>query len=564
MPTVPRYSQPQVREEALPGPRVSTDAPASAFGAGQASQKLFGEIQGVMEKAKHDADQLSILDADRQLAQAETELLYAPQTGAINKKGKDAFGVHDEVMQSLESRTKEIEEGLKNETQRAAFRQRLAVRQSDIDRQLQKHVSSEIQSYDSQTTESYLANERDAAIANYHDPQRVQDSISRQQYEIMTHADRNGLPDEWVKQKTVEATSSTHAGIVSRMLANGQDREAKGYFEANRDNFSGKHSAEIEKDLEEGSLRGESQRQSDDIFNKYSGSLSQAMEKAREIDEPKLRDEVVGRIKDRFALKEAEKRQWLEGLHKGATDIIDRTGNVDEIPREQWRQFSLSERSALKNYARTKAEGLPVETDWQEYTAMKLMAANPSTRKEFMQTNINALRPRLGDSEYKELVSIKADLLKGKTPEELDDFRSKDQIVNGVLLSAGIDASPKEGSDDAKKSLDFKNAVAAEVRTLQKQTGKKATNEDVQRITDNLMIEGVTERRWWWSDKKKRLFELSPDDKSFEIEAKDVPQVERTKIEEALRRRGIAASDDKVLELYAKKLGGMAKRAPRE
>ncbi len=562
MPVVPRYNRDPVQQAALPNIRPGVDAPIEAFGGGHANQQVFSQVTAIAQKAKNDADQLAVLDADRKLSEVETRLLYDPQSGAINKKGKDAFGAHEEVMRNLETEVQSIEGELRNETQRMAFRRSLVSRQVNIDRQLQRHVSTEIQRYDNETTESYLANERDAAVANYHDPERVNLSVERQRAAIQDHANRNGLPPEWVENKLKDSTSKTHGSVISRMLANGQDLDAKKYYDAHKDLFTGADAAAIEKDLEEGSLRGESQRQSDLIFEKFGSSMSTAMDKAREIEDPKLRDEVTSRLKDRFQMREVERRQSVENLHKSATDIIDRTGNIDEIPTDQWKQFSLSERSALKNYARARREGIEPETKWDLYYDLKTQASTPALRSKFLQTNLYEHRPDFANAEFKELVNLQTSLRSGddKAAKDLDGFRTDQMIVNDALRAAGFDTSPKPGKKDAEAVNKFRRAVDEHLKQLQSRTGRKATNQEVQEIVDNLMVKGVTEKGLIW-DTTKRLFELGPQDQ-FEIDPDDIPAGERAKIEEALRRRGIAVNNQKIVDLYTRKLSGMVKRGP--
>jgi hypothetical protein len=75
----------------------------------------------------------------------------------------------------------------------------------------------------------------------------------------------------------------------------------------------------------------------------------------------------------------------------------------------------------------------------------------------------------------------------------------------------------------------------------------------MQKIVDGLMIQGITEKGWLW-DTKKRKYQLQPGEKMlFKID--DVPGTEKAKIEDALRRKGIPVSNEKILELYSRKAG---------
>jgi hypothetical protein len=562
VPSVPRYSQPQVREDAAPGFRSNLELPDEVAGMGRASQKLLDTVADVATKIKQDADQLAVLDADKELSAMETRILYDQQKGALNKKGKDAFGIAEQVDEEFNKGVSEIESRLGNNTQRAAFRRMSQSRMSDVNRTLQKHVSGEIEKFDDEVTNAYLANERDAAAANYLDNDRVNISVERQRAALQDHANRKGLPEEWVKLKMQESSSKTYGSVIGRMLANGDDKMAKEYYEKNKTAFTGADQTAIEKDLEEGSLRGESQRMSDQIFAKNSGSMTRAFEEARKIDDPKLRDETTSRIKDRFAMKEAAERDNTENLYRGATDIIDQTGDVDKIPVGQWKQFSLSERSALKNYAAHKRAGTQPETEWGDYYELKTLASSPSTKDKFLKMNMMAYRPKMADPEFKELVSLQTQLRNGddKADKLLDGYRTDSAIVNDALLAAGIDISGKANDKEKEKTTQFRRMVDEQIIKYQQDTGKKATNEQVQSIVDNLMVKGITERGLFrFFDTEKRLFETATEE-DFQIGVEDVPKGERKKIEEALTRRGIPVTDDNILNTYGVKLKNMTGR----
>jgi hypothetical protein len=94
MPTVPRYEQ-RVGQAALPNARVSTNAPIEAFGGGQGLQQVAQAAQETLEivrKEREKADQLAVLEADTKAARLKTSLFFDPKTGAMTRKGKDAFG----------------------------------------------------------------------------------------------------------------------------------------------------------------------------------------------------------------------------------------------------------------------------------------------------------------------------------------------------------------------------------------------------------------------------------------------------------------------------------------
>ena len=104
MPTVPLVRERTVDTQPVSGPRVSSSAPLSAFGGGdalestnQATQGFTNNMMKLALEQKQKADQVVVLDGDNQMANAENFILRDPEKGALNKRGKDAFGVPDMV-----------------------------------------------------------------------------------------------------------------------------------------------------------------------------------------------------------------------------------------------------------------------------------------------------------------------------------------------------------------------------------------------------------------------------------------------------------------------------------
>lgn len=298
MPQVPRIQPQSVEQRPISAPQAPTQAPLEQFGGGQsaagvleAGGQLSRTVSLIYQEEKKKADQVAVLGADQELSRWETERLYKAETGAMNKKGKDAFGLPDEVNKDFTKIVGDITSKLNNDDQRLAFQRMATSRGVDIERSLTKHVSAEMRSYDDTITESYLKTEREAAVANFSDNERVDIGIERQKGAIVDYANRYGLPQEYVKLKTQEAVSKTRTDVVSRYLAVGDDLKAKAYYDQHKDEFSGADQMHMDKALEEGSLRGESQRINDKIMS-TAKTRSEAMQMVKELSgsNPKLRE----------------------------------------------------------------------------------------------------------------------------------------------------------------------------------------------------------------------------------------------------------------------------------
>jgi hypothetical protein len=563
MPTVPVYNR-QVQESGTPNIRVNPSAPIDSFGGGQGLNKIqqaSDEVFSIVQNERKKADQLAVLEADAATANLKNKLFYDPKEGAMNKRGKDAFGAVDEYNIKFDEETKKIEEGL-NGNQKAAFRQRLIEHKGDLNNQLQKHVFAESQEFDKQTSEARISVARDEAVLNYQDPFAVGKAIEVQKQTIAEHAQRMGLPEDWAKSKIQDTVSKTHSAIIDRMLANDQDVFAEEYFKTNKDQFSADDIARVESHIEIGSVKGKSQRIVDDMMGKHS-SMTSAIEEARKIDEPKVRDAVVSRIKDEFALKRVAKEEAQKNLFDSAANLIESSkGNKDAIPAGIWAGLSLQDRNAIDNRARQLREGIQPATNWERYNDLKQIASTDTTRDQFLKTNLMVYRPEMADSEFKELVNLQASLRKGEDSEKLlGGYREASGIVNDTLKAIDIDPTPKEGTDEAKQVALFRRDVDRQIIQLQGKTGRKASNEEIQGIVDNLAIKGKVPGSGIfgtnvWAD-KKFAFELG-DNESISVDIKDIPKREAAAIKETLKRSGAVVNDENVLKLYQMKLAGIS------
>jgi len=549
--TVPTLGDDRVNLNPTNTQRVQTQAPDFGDASQRQLQQATGQLANTALKVEQaeieKANQIIDMETDVKLGELETDLLYNTDSGALNKLGKDSFGTPDTVGMDWEFGVKEIEKGLSTDRQRANFRKRVQQRKANIDKNLMRHISKESLQYDNQVTDSYIANEKNTALENFFDEERVDSSVARQRQAIINHADRNGLPAEYKKQKIKELQSETYSGVITRILDGGADLEAKAYYEKNKHLIDAKHQRGIEKQLEVGSLMGEAQRATDEIFGKTT-DFRKALETARKIKDPKKRDEVVKRVKSRISEEkmleaESDKNNFDKAFH-----TLEGSKSIDSIPPSVLSRLSLPQKQALERRAQQLNSGLPIKTDLGAYYNLELMASNPKTRDKFLRLNLNTMRDKLGDSDFKKFVKMQADVASGKSTANklLDGLQSKNSIIGDTLKIIGVESGSKADPDDIKKAQLFRKRVDDEVILRQEQTGKKVNNEDLRKITESLATEFVVGSKYFGLvDKRKR---------SFEIDTSDIPSELYDSYRDALSERGLPATDDNIMKLYQNKL----------
>lgn len=242
MPTVPRLNR-QAQTIGLPTPQFSGANP-EAFGAGVGRGLM--EVSEVFQREQEKADAVQIQSADRQLAEWELTAIHDPQQGALNRRGKDAFGLPDTLPSDFDQAAAKIAEGLSTPRQKAAFERLANARRESVLRQVNRHVSGELASYAEAENKAYLESSVSAAVANYQDPERVATESMRARNAILAHAKITGEPAELTQQRIAQAESTLHGAIVSRIL-DADPLAAQDYFEANKDKLTGADQAKLEK-----------------------------------------------------------------------------------------------------------------------------------------------------------------------------------------------------------------------------------------------------------------------------------------------------------------------------
>jgi hypothetical protein len=570
MPVVPTYT-PQVRTARTPDTQIRVNTSLETFGGGDVAARIgsaeraaigavdkFSEVAGnIYLQEKKKADTIRVDEGINKAIARRTMYTYGSENpednerGFVTRKGKDAFGVTDDYGSKYKKDLADIENEFSNGDQKQLFRQKARDLELSFNEQLSKHVAAESKAYEIDTIKSGISVSQDEAVKNFGDPLIIAQSLERQKELTNRFADLNGMSEDARKQALLEVTTQTHAGVIQRMLEGENDALAQTYFNATKSEISGKAVGNIEKALEESSLRANSQKAADEISAK-TNDFSTAVNEVKKIKDAKLRDETMRRIKDEFDLKKAMKAQRDEQNYIGALNKLEASGgNLDKVNPGYFATLSLSERNGLMNYAKNLREGIPVSTDWGEYYNLKTMASSPNTKGEFLKLNLSQYRHKFGDTEFKEMVNLQTQMRKGDEPDGIKQFRSNKQIADQTLEAVGINPNPKDGTKDAKDVLEFNTIFGQKIDEHTRRTGQPPTNEEAQTYANELVMKGVTKEIAFWSDERKFKFQLKPTDAMFKVEdVTGIPPKRKREIEAYLKKYNRPVTDEAILEAY--------------
>lgn len=568
MPTVPRYAPvnpagQSVTPSAAPAVRFTPDENVEAFGGGgkdvQAGQKAVADATVTFVNQEHDkADQVAVLDAVGKLSKQETDLQYGPD-GALTKKGKDAFGVYESTMEKWKKGTADIRGSLANDKQRLAFDKTEMSQRNSLGANLQRYTVEQGQQYDAETTNAYLTNERDAATTDYLNHNRIADSVSRQEAALMDFGRRNGKSQAWVDEKVADSVSKTHASVITRMLANDQDLTASAYFKNFKDKIVGSDIASVEKSLEEGTLRGDSQRKADAIMQTAT-TRKDGLDAARGITDPKVRDAVETRINQRFSEIEQAKTEQRNDLYLKATNILDNSPrNTDPrkvIAPDMWTQLSMEQRNALQ----ARAED-PVNDDhlWLQFLDIPAQKLADMSRADFESkywANFDKSHRSRAEAQWN---AAQEASIKSALDPKLSSTLTFNERVNDTVKNAGLIPADKEkakySKDQATLYAQFEQAAASQVEHFElTQLGgkRKATGDEIQKILDDMVVKRVFVDKSWWPDTEKPVAILTEGEKGASyVPLKNIPTPELNSIKNVIKARGRQVSTNKLQRAYA-------------
>jgi hypothetical protein len=595
MPRVEAYGPRRVQSRPLPNTSVDTTqaVPSAAALGGAAAQGLesfgqqttqagFGllaESNRMAEDAKRRADQLAVLTASNQLDTFVNGRLYAPQEGALSVKGKDAMGLGVQVGTEFDNIADTIGSKLSNPDQKAAFlRERFSTRQR-LNETLRRHESTERQQWDLEETNKGIENARNDAIAGAADPLnaplKIKNALDRQAALIGDFATHNGLGPEARKAQLDEARTNTHVGVIGAFVSAGQDRKAQAYFDEVKDQIAGPKRAEAMRLLEAGSVLGESQRQSDRIMATMP-TEDEALKAARAIEEPKVRDAVEARVIHEWGLRNQANHAAHEQSLVTAGNLIDQNPRLGTraIPPALWASLTVDQKENFERYAKRLIDPAGVKTDWNTFYDLLTLGSNEGTREKFAQIYLAdpKYRSKLGNAEFKQLAELQASIRKGDMTNAnklLVSERTQSQIADQALLSIGFDPTPAQpgtrgySKENTDRVIAFRRALREAVATKETQTGKHATDEEVQAIADTLVTptgSKVTKPHTFWWDTTGPTFafespvgmrsRLGLPSHGAVTALSDIPAQEQQQIQAALIKAGKPVTAAAVVALY--------------
>lgn len=508
------------------------------------------ELGAAADKWQREEDIAAVSEARQKLDQWERDSIFDPEKGAINRRGKDAFGVPEQLGKSFEDASAQIGANLNSPRAKQAYQELVQSRRSQVGDWAVRHATKERDSYETGQYQADIAGFQQRASLYADDPAKVAGELMLARERTVGFMRARGRSEEEIGQAIVENEGKVHAGVVTALIASDDSEKAGAYLSLNRDKLPPAFVATTEKAIRESGDRKAAQTYADDVMGRglpYSDAIAEARGKYEGTQE----QAVVAELKTRYAEVEAGKSIAAKQDTDSAWRVITGGGSRRDIDPVLWNRLPADEQRQIQDYQEAKwrrskadAEGKK-EENWGAYMALRDMAReNP---EKFLEPDtILKAEPYLSKSQMSALVTLRDSINKGeaKAMDLVRVAKHTETMVLADMKAAGIDTTPKEGTAKAKELAAFRGALSMALDAAQAEKGSSLTQQEAKAVGMSMLREGVEQGSGVFGmfQTKKRGFEIISEgaaDKTYIAKPySDIPPAIRQQLEATLYPNG--------------------------
>jgi hypothetical protein len=512
-----RAPTPQRQHYAVP--QLETPPPESApspeaMGAGF-SRTVSNIGQELYAREIQRQDEVRVTDGLRQVGELRTQILD-PRTGALSVKGKDAFGISEKAGEAFDKQVGQIRTGL-NPRQQFLFDPRVSQQRQAIMDRLNGHAAEQMQAVDVDATNGTVENEINAANADAYNPQRTAEAVGVITDTLEGHYKRNGRnpQDAIVKAAVAAKVSQVHEGNIDRYLSDGNDIQAKVYYEHAQDQIVGSRRGGIEKALETGSTAGDAFRAATDIWQQHGPktdtdtvSLDVLAKAAREQfpNDSKRANATIHELEQRkqefdsgskARLDKAESDVWqmalagaplpdikrtpqyraLDGKSQTVIDehVADRLYGLDQRAKSAadylrtQREHAVDEAFQAESRAHTRQQWSKQDAETAAFAKYGEVLSDPAALSRMSESEIIKLLPIVGKTNMNDLLSKRKEL---NSPDKVQKATIDNDLFNELADEAELHPFKDKKTEAEKGSLGALRKSVLDIIASEQQGGK--------------------------------------------------------------------------------------------
>lgn len=243
MPVVPIVER-QVESRAIGAP-MRQGVSGFAAATSQRSQVMNPIIQGAGNltnsyvdaavKQREQADAVQVMNADRELNRWVNDYMFNQESGALNRKGRDAIPLPEEFDREYTKQYQALHSTLTPEQQRA-FERAANARRMTANEQLQRYVFQQMGDYRRESVAAYQGQQVNNASLYFNDDKLVNDAAELSRNAVMITPEYQGASPERQTQLVQAAEGPVLYAALSQLVER-DPRKAVEFYDNNRTRF---------------------------------------------------------------------------------------------------------------------------------------------------------------------------------------------------------------------------------------------------------------------------------------------------------------------------------------
>ncbi len=513
----------------LPQVAPSVDIPmavtpqALGAGVGQAVQGLGETATQVYLRNQEHANQTAVLEADTRKQQFLNQRLYDPKSGLFHQNlGKDAPAAVDALMAEYDKQSSEIEGGLSNEVQKAAFRQAATARRLDLQRQTGSYEATQLENHAVQEDKKSIAVNATAAVqaANFGDNDAAEAHILMQQAVIAQAGRRNHLGDDVIQQQQAEIASGTTLGIIHQLATSDQADAAQAWFDQHEKELQGDDLTKATAIVRASTMSSQAQGMTDTMVKDKDGkieSISSFMAKVEKnpvlLAKPLLRQRVTAMGLERIKIDQEGQQQDNRARYLSIYDRIKDPKNPESINDPAIQADLALLPPAEQDHLR--ASILKTSDPVYIHDLTLKAAQDPDGFLADMRSNSPAILAKVGKEEYDKLTAMEKTITEKGSLSDANEILTKEQVLSGALVAGGFIKGKGEADRTAPGAEDFTKSLQGEIDMESAAKKRGLTPPEMQVVADRAVLHSLVQAPGIFSPKSTptAISAITPEDR---------------------------------------------------
>jgi len=393
MPRVPRARRTE-SAVGIPNVGVPTGLPAGAFGEGGAKVGREAErlAVAVYQQEREKANRLRHSEERRALNGWEVENIHDSQKGAMSRRGRDAFGLPEELMENFDAFVAERTQGLSNDEQRANYSSLVDSRRETLNRWSHKYVGDQIRAVEGEEYTSSLESSKERGAIDTDNARLETEYIKNT---VMDRSVQQGWSKAETQQELQKHTTDLHKRAIEELQSQGRDVEAEEYFKAAQGSMDKDVVRGLRADLKTRNADREAARLAQNIWDEQGPredldpvNLDVMAKSARDLSkDQKVIDATVTRLKQRGVLHNASVTQRTDANKATLYEAYDGGAGLDQITdMPEYIELPGDEKSALRKkiegYIKAEARAERAEDRINQQINFGILISSPQALRE--------------------------------------------------------------------------------------------------------------------------------------------------------------------------------------